>query len=41
MTDLNSTNGTFVNGRLLDANGTALIQPGDEVGVADLKFRLK
>ncbi len=41
VTDLNSTNGTFVNGRLLDANGTALIQPGDEVGVADLKFRLK
>ena len=41
VTDLNSTNGTFVNGRPLDANGTALIQPGDEIGVADLRFQLK
>ncbi len=41
VTDLNSTNGTFVNGKLLDANGTALIQQGDEIGVADLKFQLK
>ena len=41
VTDLNSTNGTFVNGRPLDANGTTLVQPGDEIGVADLRFQLK
>lgn len=41
ITDLNSTNGTYVNSRCLEANETVLIQPGDEVGIADLKFRLK
>lgn len=41
VTDLNSTNGTFVNGRPLEANGAALVQPGDEIGVADLKFQFK
>lgn len=41
VTDLNSTNGTYVNGRCLDANETAAIEPGDEIGIADLKFRLK
>ena len=39
--DLNSTNGTYVNGRCLDANETVAIQPGDEIEIADLKFRLK
>ena len=41
VTDLNSTNGTFINGRLLGANETMLVHPGDEIGVADLKFQLK
>lgn len=41
ITDLNSTNGTFVNGRCLSANETAAVEPGDEIGIADLKFRLK
>lgn len=41
ITDLNSTNGTYVNGRCLDANETVAIQPGDEIEIADLKFRLK
>ena len=41
VTDLNSTNGTYVNGRCLDANETAAVQSGDEIVIADLKFRLK
>lgn len=41
ITDLNSTNGTFVNGRCLSANETVAVQPGDEISIADLKFRLK
>lgn len=41
VTDLNSTNGTFINGRPLEANGAAMVQLGDEIGVADLKFQFK
>lgn len=40
-TDLNSTNGTFVNGKPLDANGTVPLQPGDDICVADLRFQFK
>lgn len=38
VTDLNSTNGTKVNGRMLDANETAAIEVGDEIWVADVGF---
>lgn len=38
ITDLNSTNGTKVRGRLLEANETADIQPGDQVCIADLEY---
>lgn len=41
LTDLNSTNGTYVNGRCLDANETVAIHPGDKIGIADLTFCLK
>lgn len=41
ITDLNSDNGTYINGRCLNANETAAVQPGDEVGIADLKFHFK
>ncbi len=41
VTDLNSDNGTYVNGRCLGANETVPVAPGDEIGIADLKFRLK
>lgn len=40
ITDLNSTNGTYLNGRCLNANEAAPVQEGDEIGIADLKFRL-
>lgn len=39
ITDLNSTNGTLIEGRLLEANETAVLQPGMEVQIADVKFR--
>ena len=38
LTDLNSTNGTFVNGRKLDNNETAELSLGDQIGIADLQF---
>lgn len=38
VTDLNSTNGTSVKGRILDANETAAIEIGDEVYIADLGY---
>lgn len=38
LTDLNSTNGTFVNGRKLDNNETTKLSLGDQIGVADLQF---
>lgn len=38
ITDLNSDNGTYINGRCLNANESVPIQIGDEVGIADLKF---
>ena len=41
ITDLNSDNGTYVNGQCLNANETVSVAPGDEITIADLKFRLK
>jgi len=38
VTDLNSTNGTSVNGRLLEANETAVLKPGDELMIAGERF---
>ena len=38
VTDLNSTNGTSVNGRLLEANETAVLNPGDELMIAGERF---
>lgn len=36
--DLNSTNGTMVNNRLLENNEEAEIHPGDEIGLARYRF---
>lgn len=36
--DLNSTNGTYKNGVRLSPNETVTIEPGDEVGLGQLKF---
>ena len=38
VTDLNSTNGTMVNGNLIDANGTVPLHPGDELTIAAEKY---
>lgn len=38
ITDLNSTNGTTVAGKLLESNETAAISPGEEVYIANLGF---
>ena len=38
LTDLNSTNGTSVNGRVLEANESVELEPGDQVALADLRF---
>jgi len=38
LTDLRSTNGTFLNGSRLAANRPYLLKEGDEVMLADLKF---
>lgn len=38
ITDLNSTNGTMVRGCLLETNETVLLQPGDEVAIANIGF---
>ncbi|MFR5601817.1 MAG: FHA domain-containing protein [Lachnospiraceae bacterium] len=38
LTDLNSTNGTMVNGRALEANETVSIQAGDQIYIADAGF---
>ena len=35
VTDLNSTNGTSVKGRMLEANESAEITPGDQIYIAD------
>ena len=38
ITDLNSTNGTTVGGRLLEMNETAVLLPGEEVYIANIGF---
>lgn len=38
LTDLNSTNGTFLNGGRLEVNEKARIRQGDQVGFADVKY---
>lgn len=41
LTDLNSKNGTYINGERMRANETRKIQIGDEIGFADLIFNLR
>lgn len=41
VTDLNSTNGTQVEGRLLEANETVIIRPGETLCIADLIYTFK
>ena len=38
LTDLNSTNGTKANGRLLAANEKVVLSQGDEVWIAEEKY---
>ena len=38
LTDLNSTNGTFLNGGRLGVNEKARMRPGDSVGFADVRY---
>ena len=38
ISDLNSTNGTYVNGRLLETNETVLLNQGDEIFIANFAF---
>lgn len=38
ISDLNSTNGTYVNGRLLETNETVLLNTGDEIFIANFAF---
>lgn len=39
LTDLNSTNGTAVNGYILQSNETVSLKNGDEISLADVRFR--
>ena len=39
ITDLNSTNGTLVDGRILNANETCALNPGNEISIASLRYR--
>lgn len=39
--DLNSTNGTIIDGRLLEANERVLLKAGDEVSIADCRYRFE
>lgn len=38
LTDLNSTNGTYLNGGRLGVNEKARIRPGDQIGFAEVKY---
>ena len=39
ITDLNSTNGTSVNGHFLETNESMTISPGDQLSFADQRYR--
>ena len=39
LSDLNSTNGTYLNGGRLEVNEKARIHPGDQVGFADVEYQ--
>lgn len=39
--DLNSTNGTMVGGKLLDNNESVELQPGDEIAIAQYRYRFE
>ena len=41
LTDLNSTNGTFLNGGCLGVNEKARLRPGDCVGFADVRYMVE
>ncbi len=41
LTDLNSTNGTAVNGKKLEANETVELLAGDMIAIADIQFRFQ
>lgn len=41
VTDLGSTNGTFVNGARIQANQAHLLKPGDEIRFGDRTFRIE
>lgn len=39
--DLNSTNGTFINGVILENNDSAYLMPGDEIRIAVFRYRFE
>ena len=39
LTDLNSTNGTYINRKLIQANERVQIKPGDELSFADVRYQ--
>lgn len=41
LTDLNSTNGTFINGRRLETNESADLNIGDKIGIAEFIFKFQ
>lgn len=41
LSDLNSTNGTYLNGGRLEVNERARIRPGDQVGFADVEYQVE
>ncbi len=41
VTDLNSTNGTYINGKLLEPDETCEIKPGDEIRIAAGRYRFE
>ena len=41
VTDLNSTNGTMINGRRLEANGSGRLVPGDELAIASERYSFR
>ena len=41
ITDLNSTNGTFLNGMMLRQNETRALNPGDRIGISTVLFSVE